>query len=51
MTGLVLLLLIIAALAVGLEAHYRQVRRQFPYVAGRVDPDLLREQRDLPAWR
>jgi hypothetical protein len=51
MAGFLLLLLILAALAVGLEAHYRRVRNQLPYLAGTADPDLLHEQRDLGAWR
>jgi hypothetical protein len=51
MTGFVLLLLIVAAIAVGLEAHYRRVRDQLPYFPGTADPDLLHEQRDLRAWR
>ena len=51
MTGFLLLLLIVAAIAVGLEAHYRRVRDQVPYVSGTTDPDLLHERRDLPAWR
>jgi hypothetical protein len=51
MTGFLLLLLIVAAIALGLEAHHRRVQHQGPYVAGTGDPDLLHEQRDLPAWR
>jgi hypothetical protein len=51
MTGFLLLLVIVAAIAVGLEAHYRRLRNQLPYVAGTADPDLLHEQRDLSAWR
>jgi hypothetical protein len=49
MTGLLLLLLIVAAIAFGLEAHHRHVRGQVPFAAGTADPDLLREQRDLRA--
>ena len=51
MTGFLLLLLIVAAVALGLEAHHRRVRNQIPYVARTADPDLLHEQRDLAAWR
>jgi hypothetical protein len=51
MTGLLLLLLIVAAIAAGLEVHDRRIRNQVPYVAGTADPDLLHERRDLSAWR
>jgi hypothetical protein len=51
MAGFFLLLLILAALAAGLEAHYRRLRQQNPYFPGTADPDLFREQRDLAAWR
>jgi hypothetical protein len=51
MTGFVLLLFIVAAIALGLEAHHRRVRDQVPYFPGMADPDLLHEQRDLAAWR
>jgi hypothetical protein len=51
MTGLLLLLLIVAALALGLEAHHRRLSHQGPYASGMADPDLLHELRDLRAWR
>jgi hypothetical protein len=51
MAGFLLLLLIVAALAVGLEVHYRRLRDQIPYFPGTADPDLLHERRDLSAWR
>ena len=51
MTGLLLLILIVAAVAAGLEAHHRRVRDQLPYVARTADPDLVHERRDLAAWR
>jgi 7,8-dihydro-6-hydroxymethylpterin-pyrophosphokinase len=51
MTGLIILLAIVAAIAAGLEAHYRRVRNQVPYFPRTIDPDLLHEQRDLAAWR
>jgi hypothetical protein len=49
MTGFLLLLLIVAAIALGLEAHHRRVRRGAPFASWTADPDLLREQRDLLA--
>jgi hypothetical protein len=49
MTGFLLLLLIVAAIAFGLEAHHRRVHRAVPYASRTADPDLLREQRDLLA--
>ena len=51
MTGLVLLLLIVAAVVAGLEAHHRRLLHQGPHVPGWADPDLIHEQRDLRAWR
>ncbi len=51
MTGFLLLVLIVVALVAGLEAHYRRVRQQGPYLPGTADPGLFREQRDLAAWR
>jgi hypothetical protein len=51
MTGFLLLLLIIAAIAFGLEAHHRRLHRGVPFASGTADPDLLREQRDLFARR
>jgi hypothetical protein len=51
MTGFVLLLLIVAAITFGLEAHHRRLLNQGPHVSGRADPDLLRELHDLRGWR
>ena len=44
MTGLLLLLLLVAALSLGLEMHHRQLRRQGP---SRVDAEVRRELRVL----
>ena len=44
MTGLLLLLLLVAALTMGLEMHHRQLRRQGP---SRVDAEVRRELRVL----
>jgi hypothetical protein len=47
MTGFLLFVLIVAAIALGLEVNHRRVRRQFPYVVGTADADLRRVQHDL----
>ena len=44
MTGLLLLLLLVAALALGLETHHREIRRQGP---ARLDSEVRRELRVL----
>ena len=44
MTGLLLLLLLVAALIVGLEAHHRHIRRQGP---AQLDAEVRRELRVL----
>jgi hypothetical protein len=44
MTGLLLLLLLVAALSFGLEMHHRHLRRQGP---SRVDDEVRRELRVL----
>jgi hypothetical protein len=44
MTGLLLLLLLVAALAFGLEAHHREIRREGP---PRLDAEVRRELRAL----
>ena len=44
MTGLLLLLLLVAALAFGLETHHREIRRQGP---PRLDAEVRRELRVL----
>ena len=44
MTGLLLLLLVVAALAFGLELHHRHLRRQGP---PRLDAEVRRELRGL----
>ena len=44
MTGLLLLLLLVAALSLGLEMHHRHLRRQGP---PRVDAEVRRELRVL----
>ena len=44
MTGLLLLLLLVAALALGLETHHREIRRQGP---SRLDSEVRRELRVL----
>jgi hypothetical protein len=44
MTGLLLLLLLIAALTAGLEMHHRHLRRQGP---SRLDAEVRRELRVL----
>ena len=51
MTGFLVLLLIVAALVVGLEVHHRRLLRTGPYVVGTVDRDLLRMLHDLRALR
>ena len=44
MTGLLLLLLVVATLTVGLEVHHRHLRRQGPL---RLDAEVQRELRAL----
>jgi len=44
MTGLLLFLLLLAALALGLVAHHRHIRRQGP---PRLDAEVQRELRTL----
>jgi hypothetical protein len=44
MTGLLLLLLLVAALAFGLESHHRAIRREGP---SRLDAEVRRELRAL----
>ena len=44
MTGLLLLLLLVAALTFGLEMHHRQLRREGP---PRLDSEVRRELRAL----
>jgi hypothetical protein len=51
MTGFLLLLLIVAAIAFGLEVHHRRLSHHGPYVSGKLDPDLFSELRNLHAWR
>ena len=44
MTGLLLLLLVVAGLALGLETHHRELRREGP---PRLDAEVRRELRAL----
>lgn len=44
MAGLLLLILLVAALTLGLEAHHRQIRREGP---PRIDSEVRRELRTL----